>query len=84
MKILTYAASVADDAPEHLRCLAKILLPDGKLHPVACYAPSKTEARAKAEQFLTWEAETERKRREAGQRRVGAMRQARETRAGAA
>ncbi|MDB5445661.1 MAG: hypothetical protein JWQ97_978 [Phenylobacterium sp.] len=83
MRILTFAASLSDDAPERYRCAARILLSDGTLHPGICHASSKSEARAKMQAF--WDAELKRaqERREAGERRVEAMRAAREARSSA-
>jgi hypothetical protein len=77
MKILTYAASLNDDAPEHLRCCARLIMPDGKLAAVVCHAPTKTEAREKMQAWWDGEMERERKRRESNERRADRMRQAR-------
>lgn len=83
MKIITFAASLADDAPEHIRCCARILLQDGSLHPVVAHAPTKPEAREKAQAFWDAELERQRKRQDARQQRAEAMRQAREVRTAA-
>lgn len=78
MRIITFAASLADDAPERLRCCARILLADGSLHPVVVHAPTKPEAREKAQAFWDAELARERKRQDARQQRAATMRQARE------
>jgi hypothetical protein len=86
MRVVTYAASMADNAPEAHRCLARIQNADGSWCPVLLTAPDKPAARARAETWWAAELERERRRRDAAARRVEAMRTAREAKrsAGAA
>lgn len=81
MKIITYAASLADKAPDRFRCAARILLADGSLHPIIFHAPDKPSARARAEAWWAEQLEAEQRKRANAERRAEAMRA---TKAGAA
>lgn len=49
MRVICYVSSVHDDAPERFRCIARILLADGSMHPVIFAGADKQSVRAKAE-----------------------------------
>lgn len=56
MKVITYIGD--DSAPKHLRHAARILLPDGAMHPVVFHGPEPQGERAQE----WWDAEVEKAR----------------------
>jgi hypothetical protein len=73
MRILTYVGSVSDEHPERYRCAARIMLPDGALHPVIFHGPDKSTVRERATAWWASELEAAKRKHGLTEERIAAI-----------